>query len=370
MSARAPIIPSCPSADSSGAPRDVATDRRRLHDLDYDLPPELIAQHPADRRERARLLVVERGTATLRDRHFEDLGDWLKAGDVLVVNETRVRPARLAMRRLPSGGAVELLFVRPEVGDLWRVLARPAKKAPTGATLETGDGTLVVEVTETGEQGERLVRIARGNLDTTLNDRGEIPLPPYIHRAAAPADRERYQTVYARAEGAVAAPTAGLHFTRELLAALEARGIAIAPIVLHVGPGTFRPIVGDDPARHRMDEEWFDVPAPTADALGRCRERGARVVAVGTTSVRALEAACDANGGRIGAASGWTRKFILPPYSFQAVDALITNFHLPRTTLLLLVSAFAGEDLLRRAYAHAIAERYRFFSYGDAMLIL
>ena len=354
---RVRIIPSFRSADSSGRRPEDARDLPSLGPLHYDLPADRIAQHPAARREQARLLVVERGSSTLHDRRFDCLEDWLTAGDVLVINETRVRPARLAMRRAPGGGAVELLFVRPESGDRWCVLARPAKKAPPGGTLETPDGAFAIEVMEAGEQGERVVRIAHGSLDAVL-------------RAPGPEDRERYQTVYARAEGAVAAPTAGLHFTHELLKELAARGITAAPVVLHVGPGTFRPISGDDPSRHHMDEEWYEVPASTAAVLERCRAAGGRIVAVGTTSVRALETACDVNGGRIGAASGWTKKFILPPYRFQAVDALITNFHLPRTTLLLLVSAFTGEELLRRAYAHAIAADYRFYSYGDAMLIL
>ena len=341
----------------------------RFADLDYDLPAELIAQHPAARREDSRLLVVDREGARLTDQRFTDLGRWLKPGDTLVLNETRVRPARIDLKR-ESGGAVELLFVRPEADGTWRVLARPAKKAPVGATLSTAEGTFAVEVTEEGEQGERSVRIARGNLDQALRERGAIPLPPYIHRAAEDADRDRYQTVYARVEGAVASPTAGLHFTRELLEALAARDIASVTVLLHVGPGTFRPVTSEDPARHKMDEEWYEVSEDAARTLESRRARDGRIVAVGTTSVRALESACDRNGGRLGGSSGWTRKFIVPPYRFQAVDALLTNFHLPRTTLLLLVAAFAGEELTKRAYAHAVAERYRFDSYGDAMLIV
>ncbi len=341
----------------------------RLEDLDYDLPEALIAQHPASRRADSRLLVLERESGVIHDQRFEDLGRWLRAGDTLVLNETRVRPARLRMRRA-SGGAVELLFVRPEEGGAWHVLARPAKKAPPGSRLETGDGGFVIEVESAGVEGERLVRVVSGDLEQALRDHGEMPLPPYIHRAPDPEDRERYQTVYARAEGAVASPTAGLHFSAELLERLEAAGIATARLVLHVGPGTFRPVKEEDPARHRMDEEWFDVPAAAAKVIASRRAAGGRIVAVGTTSVRALETACDLNAGRITAASGWTRKFILPPYRFQAVDAMLTNFHLPRTTLLLLVAAFAGSENLRRAYAHAVAERYRFYSYGDAMLVV
>ena len=323
------------------------------------------------------MLVVERAGEALHDAGILDLPEWLRAGDTLALNETRVRPARLEVRRLPTGGRVELLFVRPvptpagsASGPDWRVLARPAKRVRPGAVLEAAVGSLALEVIETGEEGERVVRVTRGDLDAALRAAGELALPPYIHRAPEPSDRERYQTVFARVDGAVAAPTAGLHFSAPLLSALEARGVGSARTVRHVGPGTFRPITVADPREHRMDEEYFEVTAEAAAALVSTRAAGGRVVAVGTTVVRALESACDANGGRLGAAVGWTRKFILPPYEFRAVDALLTNFHLPRTTLLLLVAAFTGEDLMRRAYAHAIGERYRFYSYGDAMLIV
>jgi len=347
----------------------------RLEDLDYELPEELIAQHPAARREDSRLLIVDRAAGTLTDGRFADLERWLRAGDVLALNETRVRPARLIVRR-PTGGAVELLFVRLETDPAatspprWRVLARPAKGARPGVRLAVEGGALELEVVAAREAGERVVTITRGDLEATLRDRGEIPLPPYIHRAPEPADRERYQTVFARVEGAVAAPTAGLHFSHEQLARLEARAIGRVQVLLHVGPGTFRPITVTDPTQHDMDEEWFEVSGDAAAALRTSRAGGGRIVAVGTTAVRALESACDANGGTPGAASGWTRKYILPPYRFQAVDALLTNFHLPRTTLLLLVAAFAGEELVRRVYAHAVAARYRFYSYGDAMLVV
>jgi S-adenosylmethionine:tRNA ribosyltransferase-isomerase len=341
----------------------------KLEDLDYELPPELIAQHPPARREDARLLVVERAGGALHDDTIATLGRWLKPGDALALNETRVIAARLDTQR-KSGGRVELLLVRPEPDGAWRVLAKPAKKAPPGETLTTADGGLALEVSAEGEEGERVVRVVRGELRAALAAHGEIPLPPYIHRAPEPADRERYQTVFARVEGAVAAPTAGLHFTPALLESLQGAGITIVRIVLHVGPGTFRPISAADPGRHRMDAEWYEVGASAAQALRAARARGGRIVAVGTTVARGLESACDANDGEIAAARGWTRKFILPPYRFQAVDALLTNFHLPRTTLLLLVAAFAGEEPMRRAYAHAVAQRYRFYSYGDAMLVL
>jgi S-adenosylmethionine:tRNA ribosyltransferase-isomerase len=263
-----------------------------------------------------------------------------------------------------------MLFVRPGADGAWRVLAKPAKRAMPGTTLESAGGALAVEVVEAGAEGERGVRIVRGSVAEALEREGKIPLPPYIHRAPEAEDRERYQTVFARVEGAVAAPTAGLHFTEPLLQALEAAGIARVPIVLHVGPGTFRPVTAADPREHRMDEEEYEVTAGAAAKLNEARAHGGRIVAVGTTAVRALESACDANQGALGPARGATRKYILPPYTFRAVDAMLTNFHLPRTTLLLLVAAFAGEEPMRRAYAHAIANGYRFYSYGDAMLVV
>ena len=346
---------------------------RLMRLLDYELPEELVAQHPAARREDSRLLVVERASGRLTDSRFAELGAVLRPGDTLVVNETRVRPARLWLRR-PTGGRVEMLFVRPAGGaggeGAWQVLAKPARHATVGARLATPDGALVVEVAALGEQGERVVRVVHGSLDAVLRTQGEIPLPPYIHRKPDAEDAERYQTVYARIEGAVAAPTAGLHFSEPLLASLASAGIRRAAVTLHVGPGTFRPISSEDPRSHVMEEEWFDVGEAAAAELRATRARGGRIVAVGTTSVRALESMADATNGALAAASGWTRKYIVPPYTFRAVDALITNFHLPRTTLLLLVAALAGEDTLRAAYAHAVAARYRFYSYGDAMIVV
>ncbi len=337
--------------------------------LDYELPPERIAQEPAARRDDARLLIVERATGNLHDSRISELADWLRAGDVLALNETRVRPARLDLRRA-TGGRVECLFVRPDLSGGWRVLARPGRGARPGERLRTEDGALEIEVVAAEPDGVRIVRITAGDLDAVLARAGEVPLPPYIRRAPGPSDRERYQTVFARVDGAVAAPTAGLHFTPELLARLGEAGVHQAPLLLHVGPGTFRPIATDDPRAHVMDEEWFELGEPAARTLREARAAGGRIIAVGTTSVRTLESACDAHGGAIAAASGWTRKYILPPYRFQAVDALLTNFHLPHTTLLLLVAAFAGEELTGRAYAHALAGDYRFYSYGDAMLVV
>ncbi len=341
----------------------------RLEDLDYDLPAELIAQRPPARREDARLLVVDRATGALTDTRFGEIGTWLRPGDALALNETRVIPARLDVFR-ESGGKVELLFVRRESDAEWRVLARPAKKASPGAVLVTAAGDLALEVVETGEGGERRVRVTRGDAREALEVHGRVPLPPYIHRAPESEDRERYQTVFAQVEGAVAAPTAALHFSSELLADLERSGVGSARLLLHVGLGTFRPVTAADPTAHVMDEEYFEVSEAAVTTLAAARAAGGRIVAVGTTTVRALESACDASGGPLAEARGWTRKFIVAPYRFQAVDALVTNVHLPRTTLLLLVAAFVGEDLMRSAYAHAVAKRYRFYSYGDAMLIV
>ena len=341
----------------------------RLEDLDYELPEELIAQHPPERREDARMLVVERATGKLHDQRVSDLPHWLRPGDRLALNETRVRPARLLVRR-PTGGRVELFVVRPEPGGRWRVLTKPAKHAPPGAVLGLEDGSLEVTIESAGERGERVVAIRKGDLDAALRAHGEIPLPPYIRRAPDANDLVRYQTVFARVDGAVASPTAGLHFTDELLARLAAQGVGHSRVLLHVGPGTFRPVTVDDPRDHDMDEEWYEVTPQAAAELNGARATGGRIVVVGTTSVRALESACDAAGGALAPGAGWTRKFIHAPYRFQACDALMTNFHLPRTTLLLLVAALTGDELLRAAYAHAVRERYRFYSFGDSMLVV
>lgn len=376
MKAWSPSVPNCRSSSACAAlSRELATGGSilSLKDLDYTLPDELIAQHPAARREDARLLVLERATGLLHDTTVACIGDWLRPHDVLALNETRVRPARLFVQR-PTGGKVELLFVRPEAGEsgteTWRVLAKPAKHASPGSTLTTPSGSLTLEVMAAGEQGERVVRVTHGDLHAVLAAEGGIPLPPYIRRAPDASDLTRYQTVFARVEGAVASPTAGLHFTEALLAQLAVKGVDQARLLLHVGPGTFRPVTAEDPTEHRMDEEWFELTFEAAARLRAARAAGGRIVVVGTTAVRALESACDANAGAIAAASGWTAKFIHPPYEFQAVDALLTNFHLPRTTLLLLVAALAGEANLKAAYAHAVRERYRFYSYGDAMLVV
>jgi S-adenosylmethionine:tRNA ribosyltransferase-isomerase len=342
----------------------------RTSDYDYHLPPDLIAQVPADRRDESRLLVVDRETGALEHRVFSDVLDLLSPGDVLVLNETRVFPARLRGRRA-GGGAAEVLLLRPSDGDetLWTALVRPGAKLKPGRVVEIADD-LAVEIVEVLPDGNRLVRLRTElTLECALERHGEMPLPPYVRRAATPADRERYQTVYARERGSVAAPTAGLHFTPELLGAAADAGVQIARLVLHVGIGTFRPVEVEDASEHPMHSEWYSVPPAAARGINAARAAGGAVWAVGTTSVRTLETVADEQG-IVHPGSGWTDIFIHPPYRFRSVDRLITNFHLPRSTLLMLVAALAGRETIMRAYEEAIAERYRFYSYGDAMAIV
>ncbi len=331
--------------------------------FDYELPPELIAQEPARPRDASRLLVLARAIGAVRHAQFRDLPELLSPGDLLVVNRTKVIPARLRVRK-PTGGQVELLFVRP-VGARWDAMARPAKGLHEGVVLEApGGATLRVA----GREGE-LLRI-EGPVARLIEEHGELPLPPYIERPAGgrAADRDDYQTLFAREPGAVAAPTAALHFSDRVLSELWSRGIGKAEITLHVGPGTFLPVRQEhyaDVRAHPMHAEWYEVPAATIAAMAAAREAGQRVVAVGTTTVRALETWAAGHG-----PSGESRLFIYPGFSFRAVDALLTNFHLPRSTLLMLVAAFAGREVVLNAYAEAVRLRYRFFSYGDAMLAL
>ncbi len=342
----------------------------RTADYDFELPPDQIAQHPADRRDASRLLVVDRATGELRHRVFAEIAEMIPPGDTLVLNETRVFPARLLGRR-ESGGEAEilLLYPSPESDRIWTALVRPGAKLKPGRTVTVAP-ELRVEIIGSTPSGERTVRLVTPlATDEALARYGSVPLPPYIRRVATASDVERYQTVYARERGSVAAPTAGLHFTPELLAAIEARGVAITRIVLHVGVGTFRPVDADDPAAHPMHSEWYCISPEAATLLNRTRAAGRAVWAVGTTAVRALESAADAEG-RVEATRGWTDIFIRPPYRFRAVDRLITNLHLPRSTLLMLVAAFGGYDQMRHAYAEAVTHGYRFFSYGDAMVIV
>jgi S-adenosylmethionine:tRNA ribosyltransferase-isomerase len=341
-----------------------------LQAFDYALPPDRIAQEPAEPRDAARLLVLDRGDGTLRDARVADLGAYLRAGDCLVVNDTRVLPARLLGRLEGGERAAEVLLLEP-VDDEWAVLLRPARRCPVGTRLVLADGAARATVTAREEAGRGRIRLEwPGPVEALLEAHGVPPLPPYIHRHRKPGgeDWARYQTVYARHPGAVAAPTAGLHFTPGLLAGLAARAVEVHPVTLHVGPGTFRPVRARRVAEHRMEPERFEVPRLTAAAVRRARAEGRRIVAVGTTTVRCLETAADPEGG-VAAGTGRTGLTILPGHRFRAVDALLTNFHLPRSSLLLLVAAFAGRERVLRAYAHAIAAGYRFYSYGDAMLI-
>ena len=341
----------------------------KLEEFDYDLPAELIAQHPAPERDKSRLLVLNRADASIQHRGFRDIVDFLAPADALALNQTRVIKARLRGRKAETGGQVELLLVRQEEGGNWLAIGRPGRRLAPGTRLEFAGGRLGAEVVGRDSEERFLIRFEGEDAAALIEEAGEIPLPPYIRRPPDAADSQRYQTVFARRDGAVAAPTAGLHFSLPLLKEIEFRGIAIAPLVLHVGPGTFAPIRADDPRQHVIESEYYEVEEESAAALRRCRWHGGRIAAVGTTAVRALESAAPSPG-VINAARGWTEKFIYPPYAFKAVDILVTNFHLPRSSLLLLVAAFAGREFVLEAYRRAVAERYRFYSYGDAMLIL
>ena len=336
----------------------------RTADFDYELPPELIAQHPPAERDAARMLVLD--SSGLAHRTVRDLPEYLDAGDVLVLNDSRVMPARLIGRRR-DGGEAEVLLLRPlpEGTHRWEALIRPARRLEAGSQVHFENSALAVSVE--GRDGETATVRLNGVADPLVEVRriGQMPTPPYIKERLQ--DRERYQTVYARAEGSAAAPTAGLHFTPELLAALGDRGVGVTFVTLHVGLDTFRPVRVEDPAEHRIHREWYRIDEDSARAINEARRLGKRVVAVGTTSVRALEGAATDHG--VAAGEGWTGLFILPGYRFRVVDAMLTNFHLPKSTLLMLVSAFAGRERILAAYAQAIERRYRFYSFGDCMLI-
>jgi S-adenosylmethionine:tRNA ribosyltransferase-isomerase len=335
----------------------------RLSDFDYFLPPDLIAQHPAPERTASRLLRLDGRSGAIEDLRFPDIARLVEPNDILVVNDTRVVKARLHGRK-DTGGEVEVLVER--VLDPYRALvqARSSKPLKPGRRIEFGGGVVAQVLARDGEFFE--LRFDDEVL-AVMERRGEVPLPPYITHEAKAQDESRYQTVYAEVPGAVAAPTAGLHFDEPLLESLQAKGVSTARITLHVGAGTFQPVRVDDVSKHVMHSEWYSIPPATAAAIERAREARGRVIAVGTTALRALESAC--RDGVVRSGAGETRLFIVPGHRFQAVDRLVTNFHLPKSTLLMLVSAFAGMDNIRRAYAHAVAQRYRFFSYGDAMLI-
>ena len=337
-------------------------------DFDFDLPEELIAQTPLEKRDASRLLVVDKETGAFSDQHFDQIIDQLQPGDALVMNNTRVLPARLYGIKPETGGHVELLLLKNTQGDDWEVLAKPAKRLRVGAQISFGDGRLTATVVEELDHGGRIVRFGyEGIFLEVLESLGEMPLPPYIHEKLA--DRERYQTVYAKENGSAAAPTAGLHFTEELLEQIAAKGVKLVYLTLHVGLGTFRPVSVDSLDDHEMHSEFYSLSEEAAQTLRQVKANGGRVIAVGTTSIRTLETIGSKFQGQIQADSGWTNIFIKPGYDWKVVDAFSTNFHLPKSTLVMLVSAFAGRSLTLEAYEHAIAEHYRFFSFGDAMFI-
>lgn len=343
------------------------TEGMNVKDYDYDLPEELIAQDPLEDRSSSRLMVLDRQTGDVEHRHFTDILEYLHPGDCLVINNTKVIPARLFGVKEDTQEKIEVLLLKRKENDIWETLVKPGKKAKPGTKLVFGDGLLTAEVVDVVEEGNRLIQFHYdGIFEEILDQLGQMPLPPYITHQLK--DKNRYQTVYAKYDGSAAAPTAGLHFTKELLQKVKDMGVDIAEVTLHVGLGTFRPVKVENVLDHHMHSEFYMVSQEAADKINRAKESGHRVIAVGTTSTRTLEAAADENG-RLHETSGWTEIFIYPGYQFKVIDALITNFHLPQSTLVMLVSALAGREHVLHAYEIAVKERYRFFSFGDAMLI-
>ena len=338
-----------------------------VKDYDYDLPEELIAQDPLEDRSSSRLMVLDRQTGDVEHRHFTDILEYLHPGDCLVINNTKVIPARLFGVKEDTQAKIEVLLLKRKENDIWETLVKPGKKAKPGTKLVFGDGLLTAEVVDVVEEGNRLIQFHYdGIFEEILDQQGQMPLPPYITHQLK--DKNRYQTVYAKYDGSAAAPTAGLHFTKELLQKVKDMGVDIAEVTLHVGLGTFRPVKVENVLDHHMHSEFYMVSQEAADKINRAKESGHRVIAVGTTSTRTLEAAADENG-RLHETSGWTEIYIYPGYQFKVIDALITTFHLPQSTLVMLVSALAGREHVLHAYEIAVKERYRFFSFGDAMLI-
>lgn len=339
----------------------------KISDFTYELPGELIAQEPLRERSASRLLVLDKETGEIEHRIFHELPNYLKKGDCLVLNDTRVIPARLLGEKEETGGKIEFVLLKKVEGDSWEVILKPGKRAKPGTSFIFGNGDLRAEILEVLDGGNRLVRFEYSGIFEEVLDRvGMVPLPPYITRELK--DAERYQTVYSKHNGSAAAPTAGLHFTEELLGRLSAGGVALARVTLHVGLGTFRPVKAENITEHKMHSEYYEISREAADTINSARNSGGRIIAVGTTACRVLETASSEEG-IVEPRSGWTDIFIYPGYRFKAVDRLITNFHLPGSTLIMLVSAFAGRDRIISAYHTAVAERYRFFSFGDAMLI-
>lgn len=338
-----------------------------INEFDYELPHELIAQDPIEDRSSSRLLVLDKNTGETRDSIFKNIVDELEPGDCLVINNTKVIPARLMGVKEDTGAHIEVLLLKREQNDEWEVLVKPGKKAKPGTRIVFGDGRLKADVLEVIDDGNRRIKFYYdGVFEAILDELGQMPLPPYITHQLK--DKNRYQTVYAKHEGSAAAPTAGLHFTKELLEKIEKKGVVIASVTLHVGLGTFRPVKVENVLEHHMHSEYYNIEQSEADKINAARAAGKRVIAVGTTSCRTLEAAADANG-CLKAQNGWTDIFIYPGYKFKVVDALITNFHLPKSTLVMLVSALAGRENILAAYREAVEKKYRFFSFGDAMFI-
>ncbi len=340
-----------------------------LHDFYYDLPEELIAQDPLADRSSSRLMVLDKKTGRTEHRIFKDIIEYLNPGDCLVINDTKVIPARLIGEKEGTGAAIEVLLLKrkEDMVNTWEVLVKPGKKAKPGTRISFGNGKLVGEVIDIVEEGDRLIQFSfDGIFEEILDELGQMPLPPYITHKLE--DKNRYQTVYAKHEGSAAAPTAGLHFTNELLAEIEAKGVKIARVTLHVGLGTFRPVKVENILDHHMHSEYYEISEEAADIINSVKQSGGRIIAVGTTSTRTLESVADTHG-CIKPCRGWTDIFIYPGYEFKAIDCLITNFHLPESTLIMLVSALAGKDNVMAAYREAVENRYRFFSFGDAMFI-
>lgn len=339
----------------------------KRQDFYFDLPEELIAQDPLEDRSNSRLLVLDKETGETSHRIFKEIVDYLNPGDCMVINDTKVIPARLIGAREGTGAKIEVLLLKRKENNVWETLVKPGKKARPGTRIVFGEGLLVGEVIDVVEEGNRLIKFEyEGIFEEILDQLGQMPLPPYITHQLE--DKNRYQTVYAKHTGSAAAPTAGLHFTPELLKQIEEKGIDIARVTLHVGLGTFRPVKVDDILEHHMHSEFYHIDAEAAEKINRAKDNGGRVICVGTTSCRTVESAADESG-RLRECSGWTEIFIYPGYKFKILDALITNFHLPESTLIMLVSALAGREHVLNAYQEAIRERYRFFSFGDAMFI-
>lgn len=339
----------------------------KVSEFDFNLPEELIAQHPKEKRDESRLMVVDKKDGEIKHKVFKDIIDYINPGDCLILNNTRVLPARLIGEKENTGGKMEFLLLKRLESNLWETLVKPGKRAKVGSRFVFGGGELKAEVKEIGEEGSRIVKFEyEGIFEEVLDRLGQMPLPPYITEQLE--DRERYQTVYSKEVGSAAAPTAGLHFTEELMNKLKEKGVNICFVTLHVGLGTFRPVKVEDIEEHHMHSEYYTMSKETADIINETKKKGGKIIAVGTTSCRTLETIGD-NSGKVSEESGWTDIFMYPGYKFKVVDTIITNFHLPQSTLLMLVSAFSSKDIIMKAYDIAVKEKYRFFSFGDAMII-